>query len=31
MELAFLENFPTFYGTLRFITVLTRALHRFLS
>jgi hypothetical protein len=26
-----LENFPTFYGTQRFITMLTRALHRSLS
>jgi hypothetical protein len=26
-----LKNFPAFYGTRRFITVFTRALHRFLS
>jgi hypothetical protein len=26
-----LKNFPTFYGTQRFITVFTRALHWFLS
>jgi hypothetical protein len=26
-----LKNFPTYYGTLRFITVFTRALHWFLS
>jgi hypothetical protein len=30
-QLTVIKNFPKFYGTRRFITVFTRALHRSLS